>query len=102
MFKMLIKMLIPASGGGRMLCETAMLLLGTTTTVAIGTLLFTGSVSADKICSRSKAAETALQWVGEKDARVISVSYEHDSGGYWVRILDNSGRIRDFFVEEKC
>lgn len=102
MFKMLIKMLTRASGGGRMLCEAAMLLLGATTFVGIGTLLFTVPVSAE-VCSKKDAAETALRWL-DNDGKVITVRYDKDNGGYWVRLRDYSGDIRYFFVErgDKC
>ena len=102
MFDMLTKMLSRLSGGGRIVCETAMLLLSATTVFGIGALLFTGPVSAE-VCSKRDAAETVLGWL-ENDGKVISVIYEEDSGGYLVRVRYYTGDIRDFFVErgDRC
>ena len=85
-----------------MLRGTAMLLLRATIVSGVGTLLFAVPVSAE-VCSKKDAAETALRWLNN-NGKVISVSYDKDDGGYWVRLRDYKGEIRDFFVErgDKC
>jgi len=74
----------------------AIFLVATAVVVGLRTVPLT-LAARHAVCSPADAARVALGWSG--GGRLLSVRFDSGSRGYWVRIRDRSGVLRDFFVE---